>query len=124
VDPIERLDQIANDQIFRGLGCRYGGLLVCHALPFESKRSLWALLFRAFFEDAKSQNRMPTGNSLLAPLPFSLPGANCEHGRAVGDLGEQCRVGAGHPHLRAQFGEFAVQRAAPSGIEMRDNFVE
>ena len=56
--------------------------------------------------------------------PFNLSGTDFEHGCAVGDFGEERRVGAGHPHLRPKFGEFAMQCAAPPGIEMRDYFVK
>jgi hypothetical protein len=38
-DPTKRLDQIADDQIFRSLCDRYGGLFACHVLPFESNKS-------------------------------------------------------------------------------------
>jgi hypothetical protein len=39
VDPTKRLDQIADDQIFRSLCDRNGGLFACHVLPFESNKS-------------------------------------------------------------------------------------
>jgi hypothetical protein len=39
MDPIERFDQIADDEIFRRVGYRYDGLLACHVLPFVSTRA-------------------------------------------------------------------------------------
>ena len=49
MDPTERFDQIADDEIFCRLGYRYGGLLVCHVLPFVSTRAARAVVPRIFW---------------------------------------------------------------------------
>ncbi len=54
----------------------------------------------------------------------TLPGIDLKHLRALLDLRERGRVGAGHPHLRAELFELAIERGAPSRIEMGDDLVE
>src|SRR4029077_10954900 len=54
----------------------------------------------------------------LAGSGFKPAGGHFHHaGRAL-DLREQCRVGTGHPHLRADLCEFLMERAASRRIEM------
>jgi hypothetical protein len=48
VDAVERLDQIADDQIFRRLGYRYGGLLVRHVLPSKTQELTRFIVPRIF----------------------------------------------------------------------------
>src|SRR5687767_4273467 len=47
-----------------------------------------------------------------------------EHLRTLLDLRERRRVGAGHPDLRAERLELAIERGAPARIEMGDDLVE
>src|SRR6185437_9676863 len=62
-----------------------------------------------------------------------LPGPSAPRDTAVldvenlaggADLGKRRGVGAGHPDLGAEPRQFAEQRGAPTGIEMRDHLVE
>ena len=51
-------------------------------------------------------------------------GFHFDHGRGGLDLAEKRRIRTGHPRLRAELGEFAMQRQPAHGIEMCQNLVE
>lgn len=78
-------------------------------------------------------------NALREPVPYPLragltaasrlarldaPAGDLEDPRACTDIGEACRIGAGHPDLGAERGEFIEQRDPAARIEMGDHLVE
>ena len=121
---LQRFDQVAHDHIC----CRFRHCDVLVSYPtlrlFRVKRR-HAVLFPKTASGRMFEMRFadrPASASVRGRGQCS--GFDFDHAGKRSDLAEQRGIRARHPRLRAELGEFAIQRQAARGIEMRENLVE